>query len=165
MKRYLLAASALALTRGESLPTGLRCFGIALGVMATSYNSAHAAAPVLATGNWSEFGFVPRGGRYNPDETILTTTNVGALTVLWSAQDGSFPFTSFAVINGVVYTGTPHPRRRWPMAWSISAGAVFSPSTQRQVRFSGLRRSSAGALLRRPWWEASFFPPGAPSPR
>jgi hypothetical protein len=95
MKRYLLAASALALTFGESLPTGLRCFGIALGVMATSYNSAHAAAPVLATGNWSEFGFVPRGGRYNPDETILTTTNVGALTVLWSAQDGSFPFTSF----------------------------------------------------------------------
>jgi hypothetical protein len=123
MKRYLLPASALALTFGESLLTGLRCLGIVLGVMSTSYGSAHAAARALATDNWSDFGFVPRGGRYNPDETILNTTNVGGLSVLWSAQDGSFPFTSFAVVNGFVYTGTSaFNAATGKLVWGADAG-------------------------------------------
>ncbi len=61
---------------------------------------------------------------------------------------------------------TPLPHRRWPTAWSISTGTGFSPSTRSPVHCSGLRRSWARSTRpRRPWWEASFFPPGAPSPR
>jgi outer membrane protein assembly factor BamB len=58
-----------------------------------------------ANGNWSEFGFEPRGGRFNPAERILNTTNVAALKVLWSISDGSSPLTAPAVVNGVVYSG------------------------------------------------------------
>jgi outer membrane protein assembly factor BamB len=92
-------------TFGKGLLTCLLCLGSSIGVMSASYGSAHAAAPTPA-GNWSEFGFVPRGGRYNPHEHILNTTNVGALKVLWSTSDGSFPLTAPAVVDGVVYSGT-----------------------------------------------------------
>ena len=100
------AALVLGRTGGERLLTCLQCLCIALAVTAASYGAVRAAAPAKAKGNWSEFGFAPGGGRYNPRENILNTTNVGALKVLWSAQDGSFSFTAPAVVNGVVYSGT-----------------------------------------------------------
>jgi hypothetical protein len=81
-----------------SFPTG--------GMGFDPIGSAHAAAPGSANGNWSEFGFVPSGGRFNPAEHVLNTTNVAALTVLWSTSDGSFPLTAPAVVDGVVYSGT-----------------------------------------------------------
>src|SRR4051812_46469777 len=79
-------------------------FGVALlasagtAVLARSGNSFAASADA----NWSEFGFAPKGGRYNPHEQLLNTTNVGGLKVLWSAQDASFPLTAPAIVNGVV---------------------------------------------------------------
>jgi hypothetical protein len=48
-------------TLEKGLLTCLLCLGTAIGVMAASNGSAHAAAPAPAKGNWSEFGFVPKG--------------------------------------------------------------------------------------------------------
>jgi outer membrane protein assembly factor BamB len=86
---------------------------------------ASAGTAALASGNWSEFGFAPKGGRFNPHEQILNTTNVGALTVLWSAQDGSFPFTAPAVVDGVVYSGTnAFDAATGKLLWATNSGGI-----------------------------------------
>ena len=111
----------------------LRCIGTALSVMAASYGSAHAAARASAKGNWSEFGVVPSGGRFNPHEQILNATNVGAIKVLWSAQDGSFPFTAPAVVNGIVYSGTnAFEAATGKLLWATNSGGI-SPAVSKNV--------------------------------
>src|SRR5580698_3623096 len=103
----------------------LRCLGAALGVMAATYGAAQAAVAASAKGNWSEFGFVPSGGRFNPHENILNTTNVGGLKVLWSAQDGSFPFTAPAVVDGFVYSGTnAFDAATGKLLWATNSGGL-----------------------------------------
>jgi outer membrane protein assembly factor BamB len=82
-------------------------------------------AALASGGNWSEFGFVPGGGRYNPRERILNTANAGALKVLWSAQDGSFPFTAPAVVDGVVYSGTnAFDAATGQLLWATNSGGL-----------------------------------------
>jgi glucose dehydrogenase len=60
--------------------------------------------------NWSEFGFVPSGGRFNPHEQTLSPSNVHGLHKLWSFFTGcSGEFcggSSATVVNGVVYVGS-----------------------------------------------------------
>ena len=80
-----------------------------------AFASAWSAPQLLTTGNgfgapgngnWPEFRFRPRGRRYNPREHIRNITSVGALKVLWPAQDGSFSFTAPVVVDGVAHRGT-----------------------------------------------------------
>jgi outer membrane protein assembly factor BamB len=59
--------------------------------------------------NWSEFGFIPSGGRFNPHERMLSSRNAHRLHKRWSfftgcsgSQCGS---SSAAVVNGTVYVG------------------------------------------------------------
>ncbi len=86
---------------------------------------ASAGTAALASGNWSEFGFAPRGGRFNPQEQILNTTNVGALKVLWSAQDGSFSLTAPAVVDNVVYSGTnAFDATTGKLLWATNSGGI-----------------------------------------
>src|SRR3984957_3804871 len=60
--------------------------------------------------NWSEFGFIPSGGRFNPHERMLSPSNAHQLHKLWSFFTGcSGPFcggSSAAVADGVVYVGS-----------------------------------------------------------
>jgi hypothetical protein len=78
-----------------------------------------------ANGNWSEFRFGSRGGRHNPHEHIPNTTNVSALKVLWSAQDGSFPFTAPAAADGVVYSGTnAFDAATGKLLWGTNSGGL-----------------------------------------
>jgi outer membrane protein assembly factor BamB len=60
--------------------------------------------------NWSEFGFIPVGGRFNPDEQTLSPHNVHGLHKLWSFFTGcSGEFcggSSATVASGVVYVGS-----------------------------------------------------------
>ena len=144
----------------------LRCLGVALGVMAATYGTAQAAAPAPAKGNWSEFGFVPSGGRFNPHENILNTTNVGGLKVLWSAQDGSFPFTAPAVVDGVVYSGTnAFEAATGKLLWATSSGGL-SPAVSKGTvyidSFFGLCAYAAagGTNL---WCAGTNYLPDAPS--
>jgi len=144
----------------------LRCLRAALGVMVATYGAAQAAAPASAKGNWSEFGFLPSGGRFNPHENILNTTNVSALKVLWSAQDGSFPFTAPAVVNGVVYSGTnAFDAATGTLLWATNSGGLspaVSKSTVYIDSFFGLCAYAAagGTNL---WCAGTNYLPDAPS--
>jgi outer membrane protein assembly factor BamB len=134
--------------------------------MVATFGAAHAAAPASAKGNWSEFGFVPSGGRFNPHENILNTTNVGGLKVLWSAQDGSFPFTAPAVVNGVVYSGTnAFEAVSGKLVWATNSGGLspaVSKSTVYIDSFFGLCAYAAagGTNL---WCAGTNYLPDAPS--
>jgi len=159
-------ALVLRRTLGESLLTSLRSSAAALGVMAASVCSAHAAAPSAAEGNWSEFGFVPSGGRFNSAEHILNTTNVAALKVLWSTSDGSFPLTAPAVVDGVVYSGTnAYEAATGKLLWATSAFGI-SPAVSKGTvyidSFSGLCAYAAagGTNL---WCAGINYLPDAPS--
>src|SRR3984957_10430023 len=59
---------------------------------------------------WSEFGFIPSGGRFNPHERTLSPRNAHQLHKLWSFFTGcNGPIcggSSAAVANGVVYVGS-----------------------------------------------------------
>jgi glucose dehydrogenase len=60
--------------------------------------------------NWSEFGFIPSGGRFNPQERMLSPRNAHGLHKLWSFFTGcDGPIcggSSATVANGVVYVGS-----------------------------------------------------------
>src|SRR5690348_5425109 len=46
-----------------------------------------AQARPQAQTNWPEFGFDPQNSRYNPNETILTPSNVSGLTLAWTRNN------------------------------------------------------------------------------
>jgi outer membrane protein assembly factor BamB len=144
----------------------LRCLGTALGVIVATYGAAQAAAPAAANGKWSEFGFVPSGGRFNPHEHILNTSNVGVLKVLWSAQDGSFPFTAPAVVDGVVYSGTnAFEAATGTLLWATNSGGLSPAVSKGKVyidSFFGLCAYAAanGTNL---WCAGTNYLPDAPS--
>jgi outer membrane protein assembly factor BamB/tRNA A-37 threonylcarbamoyl transferase component Bud32 len=52
------------------------------------------------------FGFDLQHTRFNPDEHILSPTNVSRLVQYWTASTGAFVFSSPAVANGVVYVSS-----------------------------------------------------------
>ena len=119
-----------------------------------------------ASGNWSEFGFAPRGGRFNPHEQMLNTTNVGALKVLWSTQDGSFPLTAPAVASGVVYSGTnAFDAATGKLLWATNSGGI-SPAVSNGTVYidtqNGLCAYAAagGTNL---WCAGNNYLPDAPS--
>jgi len=134
--------------------------------MAASYGLAHAAASAPAKGNWSEFGFVPRGGRYNPHEHILNTTNVGALKVRWSAHDGSFSFTAPAVVDGVVYSGTnAFDAATGKLLWATNSGGV-SPAVSKGTVYIDTQNglcAYAAASGTNLWCAGNNYLPDAPS--
>jgi outer membrane protein assembly factor BamB len=153
-------------TLGEGLLTCLRTSVAALGMIAASIGSAHAAGPASAEGNWSEFGFVAHGGRFNPVEHILNTTNVAALKVLWSTSDGSFPLTALAVVDGVVYSGTnAFEAASGKLLWATNSFGI-SPAVSKGTvyidSFSGLCAYAAagGTTL---WCAGTNYLPDAPS--
>ena len=153
-------------TLGEGLLTCLLCLGTAIGVTAASYGSGYAAAPAAANGNWSEFGFVPKGGRYNSHEHILNTTNVGALKVLWSTSDSSFPFTAPAVVDGVVYSGTnAFDAATGKLLWATNSGGA-SPAVSKGTVYidtqNGLCAYAAASGTNR-WCAGNNYLPDAPS--
>ncbi len=65
-----------------------------------------AQARPQAQTNWPEFGFDPQNSRYNPNETILTPSNVSGLTLAWIHQKQKSMTASPVVVNGVLYEGS-----------------------------------------------------------
>ncbi len=134
--------------------------------MAASYGLAHAAVPAPAKSDWSEFGFAPSGGRYNPREHILNPTNVSALKVLWSAQDGSFPFTAPAVVDGVVYSGTnAFDAATGKLLWATNSGGL-SPAISKGTAYIDTQNglcAYAAANGTNLWCAENNYLPDAPS--
>jgi outer membrane protein assembly factor BamB len=127
---------------------------------------ASAGTAALAAGNWSEFGFAPKGGRFNPREKILNTTNVGALKVLWSAQDGSFSLTAPAVVEGVVYSGTnAFDAATGQLLWATNSGGD-SPAVSKGTVYIDTQNglcaytAASGTNL---WCAGNNYLPDAPS--
>ena len=60
--------------------------------------------------NWSQFGFVPSGGRFNPHERMLSIRNVHRLHKRWSSFTGCSGSicggSSPALAKGTVYVGS-----------------------------------------------------------
>ena len=119
-----------------------------------------------ADGNWSEFGFLPKGGRYSSHENILNTANVGMLKVLWSAQDGSFPFTSPAIVDGVVYSGTnAFDAVTGKLLWATNSGGL-SPAVARGIVYIDTQDglcAYAAARGTNVWCARNNYLPDAPS--
>jgi outer membrane protein assembly factor BamB len=73
---------------------------VALGQPTTLATSAPRDAPMA---RWSKFRFDQRNQGYNPDETILNTSNVGNLRQLWKLGVGTPVYSSAAESDGTVY--------------------------------------------------------------
>src|ERR1700691_3556891 len=56
--------------------------------------------------NWAMFGFQPAGGRWNPYENQLGTSNANELRLDWSYATANMVSSSPAVADGVVYVGS-----------------------------------------------------------
>jgi outer membrane protein assembly factor BamB len=70
---------------------------------------AHGRAGFLVRTNWYQFHFGPAHQGVNPYENVLSPSTVGGLTINWSVATEGLPFTSPAVVAGVVYLGTDGP--------------------------------------------------------
>jgi outer membrane protein assembly factor BamB len=70
---------------------GLVCVGIAV-------------IPSIARGDWTHFRFDPAHHGVNPNETILSPSNVANLTVRWRTNIGGGCFASASVVAGKLYT-------------------------------------------------------------
>jgi outer membrane protein assembly factor BamB len=63
-----------------------------------------AATASIARGDWTHFRFDPAHHGVNPNETTLSTANVGNLTVKWRTNIGGGCFASASVVSGKLYT-------------------------------------------------------------
>jgi outer membrane protein assembly factor BamB len=119
MRTQFLVAISLVLVAATACPsnggsfTGTPAAPAQGTANARTIGANDAAAPNSLTSgsvNWSEFGFIPSGGRFNPDEQTLSPRNVRQLRKLWSTSIGCNGSicggSSAAVANGVVYVGS-----------------------------------------------------------
>jgi outer membrane protein assembly factor BamB len=69
---------------------------------------ASAHAPFLVRTNWNQFRFTSDHTGSNPYENVLSATTVGGLKQRWSFATGgeSYPYSSPAVVDGLVYVGS-----------------------------------------------------------
>ena len=67
---------------------------------------ASARAAFLVQTNWSQEGFLPSHGSFNPYENVLNAETVGGAVLRWTYSTGSFVESSPAVVNGVAYIGS-----------------------------------------------------------
>src|SRR6202034_397736 len=74
-----------------------------------AFPGAHSGAMSRSV-DWSEFGFIPSGGRFNPKERMLSLRTAHRLHKLWSfftGCSGSFcGGSSPTLANGVIYVGS-----------------------------------------------------------
>src|SRR5205085_8611677 len=79
------------------------------------------------------FGFDPQHTRFNPDEHILSPTNVSHLVPYWTAPTGGYVYSSPAVANGVIYVGSDKllyafDAKTGQILWSTSTGGSVNSS-------------------------------------
>jgi outer membrane protein assembly factor BamB len=121
-----------------------------------------AQAPFLVGTNWSEAGFLPSHGSFNPYENVLSEKTVVGTGLRWSYTTGSFVFSSPAVANGVVYVGSYDGNvyalnaSTGALLWSFPTGNAVdsSPAVANGVVYIGsgdnnvyALNASTGALL------------------
>jgi len=92
----------------------------------------------LATSNGTMFGFDLQRTRFNPNEDILTSTNVSGLVPDWTFTSGGFVDSSPTVANGMVYVGSDDHRL---YAFNASCGNA-SCSPLWTAATGGIMRSS-----------------------
>src|SRR4026209_920636 len=63
-----------------------------------------AASASIASADWTHFRFDATHHGVNPNETILTPTNVANLTVKWRTNIGGGCFASASIFEGKLYT-------------------------------------------------------------
>jgi outer membrane protein assembly factor BamB len=65
-----------------------------------------AASTFLVRTDWTDYKFDAANSSFNPFENVLNSSNVGGLQLAWSTSTGQQIFSSVAVANGLVYTGS-----------------------------------------------------------
>jgi outer membrane protein assembly factor BamB len=110
-------------------------------ITARGLTSGHSAsATFLVRTNWTQFGYLPQGGRYNTFENTINVSNVSGLIQDWTdSTGGSFSSTvagSPAVANGIVYVGSDKLYafnassgvQLWTVSIGTNIGSVSSPT-------------------------------------
>lgn len=97
--------------------------------------------------NWSQFGFTPDLIRFNPYETVLSTSNVANLTLKWShiltgTGENNFP----VVVDGVVYVGTQQRFYAFKAStgdelWNVKLTTQGSPAVANGIVYVGSHKS------------------------
>jgi glucose dehydrogenase len=115
-------------------------------MLATATTPAHAQASTPSPADWTQF-HRDNMQRWNPHETVLGVSNVGALGLKWKTSTGAFfGFTSSpAVANGVVYVGSDDHNvyalnaNTGAQLWSYSTGGNVdsSPAVANGVVYVG----------------------------
>jgi eukaryotic-like serine/threonine-protein kinase len=120
VRPFKLGIAALALAPTAFIGVSVSGVGAAAGTDAVA---ATGATPQV-TASWPEFRYDNGRTGYNPDETTLSTTNVGGLEQMWStvtpADDGE---TAAAISNGTLYVGTGDGNEYW--ALNATTGAFL----------------------------------------
>jgi outer membrane protein assembly factor BamB len=105
--------------------------------------------------NWSQFGFTPDNVRFNPYETVLSTSNVGDLTLKWShTLTGNGSYSVPVVVDGVVYVGGGERLYAFKAGtgadlWNVKFGAGASsapPAVANGIVYVVVQKNSVWAL-------------------
>ena len=115
---------------------------------------AKAEPGFLLQTNWTQFLFVPRGGRHNPYESVLNPTTVRNMILRWSHQTGGSLDSSPAVVNGIVYVGSYDNHvyalnaKTSTLLWKYTTGGRVrsSPAVASGVVFAGAFDNNVYAL-------------------
>src|SRR5947207_2546152 len=104
--------------------------GLLLALMPASFTTARA----VSAGNWPMYGFNPHHTNDNPNEAIISKSNVAQLAVKWQITRSNFHWTSPVLENDILYTVAAdtlfarHPTSGNKL-WSVSLGNTFGGFT------------------------------------
>ncbi len=127
--------------------------------------------------DWPQFGFTPAGGRYNPNETTLNSSNAPYLQLLWKFPTQAPVRSSPAVVDGVVYVGSEDGnvyaidattgKLVWPKPFSTGSYVESSPAVVNGVVYVAADNTIIYAINANSGtqkWQFSLGPSGAGFP-
>jgi outer membrane protein assembly factor BamB len=120
----LITVMGIEFSRGHAMPSEVH-----------QQHAATSQTAAVPSGDWPQFGFLAKGGRFNSNETTLTTSNVSQLALDWNKPANNFGGQPApVVVNGIVYLATfdgkvnAYNDATGAILWSFQAGGVFQSS-------------------------------------
>ena len=121
----------------HSILTFLTLLVLFLAAPALAQSTAHASTrQSLAThaSDWSVYGYNAQHTNFNPNETLINSTNVSKLVPKWTISTEAYGRSTPIVSNGIVYTAyapylTAYSISTGTLLWSVRVGFIGFSST------------------------------------